>query len=125
MSADDRKPPGAHDGSPRGQAFVLVFAIAMPVLYAIGDIAALPLFTYHPATHQFDWGWVAARKDEGPAMYWYGWLGMSGLGASLLGALAAAIAPRAVCRWSMNLAWIVPVLLIPVMIYSLNYYWKW
>ena len=122
---NDPKTSALTDGSPRFQAFALVFAIAMPVLYAIGDIAALPLFTYHPATNQFEWGWAAARKDEGPAMYWYGWLGMSGLGAAFLGGLAAAIAPRAVCRVPMHLAWIVPVLLIPLMIYSLNYYWKW
>ena len=122
-SSEDRTDAPA-EGSPL-QTFALVFAIAMPVLYAIGDLAALPLFTYHPGTDRIDWGWTPARKDEGPAMYWYGWLAMAGLGSSILGGLAAWLAPRAMCRLSLHLAWIVPVILTPIMIHSLNYYWKW
>lgn len=115
----------ADAASPRFHAFALVFAMVMPILYAVGDLAALPLFTYHPASNQFDWGWVAARKDEGPAMYWYGWIAMSALGAAIAGACAALVAPRAVLRLPAHLAWLVPLILVPLMIHSLNYYWRW
>jgi hypothetical protein len=115
----------APEESPRVKAFVLVFAIAVPLLYAIGDIAGLPLFTYHPGTGQFEWGFGLPRKDEGPAMYWYGWVAMCTLGGGLLGGLAAWLAPRFTARLPMDLTWLVPVLLTPFMIYSLNYYWKW
>lgn len=125
MSATSENAAGAPPDASRLQAFTLVFAIAMPVLYAIGDLAALPLFTYHPGTDRIDWGWTPARKDEGPAMYWYGWLAMAGLGSTLLGGLAAWLAPRATCRLPMHLAWLVPLVLTPIMIQSLNYYWKW
>lgn len=117
--------PSAPVESPRFKAFALVFAIAVPLLYAIGDIASLPLFTYHPGADRFEWGFGPARKDEGPAMYWYGWMAMSALGGGLLGGLAAWLAPRFTARLSMHLAWLTPVLLTPFMIYSLNYYWKW
>lgn len=115
----------AAEAPPRAQAFTLVFGMAMPILYAIGDLAALPLFTYHPGTDRIDWGWAPPVKDQGPAMYWYGWLAMASLGSTLLGGLAAWMAPRAIARLPLHLAWIVPVLLTPVMLHSLNYYWKW
>ena len=110
---------------PRAMTFAVVFSIAMPVLYLIGDMAALPLFTYHPGPDRWEWGWGAARKDEGPAMYWYGWIAMSTIGASLLGALAALLPAKLAARLPLCLVWLVPVLLTPVLIYSLKYYWRW
>ena len=111
--------------SSRFKAFAMVFGIAMPVLYLIGDIASLPLFTYHPGTDRLEWGWGPARKDEGPAMYWYGWSAMSTAGAFLLGGLAALMPTKLTARLPLCLVWLVPVLLTPVLVYSLNYYWKW
>ena len=109
----------------RLKVFVMVFGIAMPVLYTLGDMAALPLFTYHPGTDRLEWGWGPARKDEGPAMYWYGWIAMSTLGAAVLGGLAAALPPKLTARLPLCLLWVVPVLLIPLLVYSLKYYWRW
>ena len=50
-----------------------MFAIATPVIYTICEMRNWPLFTYHPGTNRVDLFWAAAVKDEGPAMYWYGW----------------------------------------------------
>ena len=111
--------------SPRIKAFALVFAIVFPVVYVVCDMARLPLFTYHPGTGLFDWGWVKARRDEGPAMYWYGWLATSTLASALMGILAALLPQRQSEKIPLSLALIVPVLLIPVLIYSLKYYWRW
>jgi hypothetical protein len=111
--------------SDRFQCFALVFAIVFPVCYVVCDMARLPLFTYHPGTGLFDWGWVRPRRDEGPAMYWYGWLATSGLASAALGGLVSALPQRLSGKIPMALAWIVPLLLVPVLLYSLKYYWRW
>jgi hypothetical protein len=73
----------------------------------------------------FDLGFTRAKPDEGPAMYWYGWIATSALGALVLG-LVAALLPQNVGRKIPSaLAWIVPVVLLPVLIYSLKFYWRW
>ena len=53
--------------------FAIVFAIATPIIYVICEMRNWPLFTYHPGTNRVDLGWAAAVRDQGPAMYWYGW----------------------------------------------------
>ena len=111
--------------SPRFAAFAIVFGVAMSILYVVSDMAQLPLFTYHPGTDRFEWGYGPARRDEGPAMYWYGWIATSSIGASLLGALAALLPPRVGERIPPALAWLVPLALTPVLLYSLKYYWRW
>lgn len=121
MSAEPATPVTAS----RSGAFALVFGVVFGVLYVVCDMAALPLFTYHPGTDRFDWGFAPARRDEGPAMYWYGWLASSALGAALAGALAA-LAPAALRRrLPPALAWLVPLVLLPVLLYSLKFYWRW
>jgi hypothetical protein len=111
--------------SPRFKTFALVFAIVFPVLYLVSDVARLPLFTYHPGPDLFEWGWAKARRDEGPAMYWYGWLATSSIGASSLGLFACILPARLVQRLPLALAWIVPLLLTPWLVYSLKFYWRW
>ncbi len=105
--------------------FALVFGVCFAILYVICDMAALPLFTYHPGTDRIDAGFVRPRPDEGPAMYWYGWIASSALGAGLLGALAAALPQTLRDKIPLALAWVVPVVLLPVLLYSLKFYWRW
>jgi hypothetical protein len=88
-------------------------------------MAALPLFTYHPGTDRIDLGYAPARRDEGPAMYWYGWLASSSLGAAILSVLAALLPDKIRGKIPLALAWVVPVVLLPVLIYSLMFYWRW
>src|SRR4029077_10898430 len=54
--------------------FAIVFAIAAPVIYVVSEIANLPLFTYPPGTGRLELGWTPPRANEGPAMYWHGWI---------------------------------------------------
>ena len=110
---------------PRFGAFALVFGVSFAILYVICDMAALPLFTYHPGTDRIDWGYAPARRDEGPAMYWYGWLATSALGASLLGALAALLPENIRGKIPPALSWVAPIVLLPVLLYSLKFYWRW
>jgi len=109
----------------RSGAFALVFGICFAILYIVCDMAALPMFTYHPGPERIDFGFAPPRRDEGPAMYWYGWIANSALGASILGLLAAALPEKIRSKIPLALAWIVPVALLPVVIYSLRFYWRW
>jgi hypothetical protein len=115
----------AKAASSRFGTFALVFGISFAVLYVVCDMASLPMFTYHPGTERFDLGFAPPRRDEGPAMYWYGWIANSALGASILGLAAAALPEKIRGKIPFALAWIAPVVLLPVLIYSLKFYWRW
>ena len=111
--------------SSRFGAFALVFGVSFAVLYVVCDMTALPMFTYHPGTDRIDPGFAPPRRDEGPAMYWYGWIATSALGATALGALAALLPEKIRAAIPAALAWLVPVVLLPVLLYSLKFYWRW
>jgi hypothetical protein len=104
-------------------AFAIVFAIAAPLIYVASEIGGWPLFTYHPGTNRIDLGWAAARANEGPAMYWYGWLATTLVGSTLAG-LAAAYLPRNVtARIPLFPIWLLPLLALPILAYALMPFW--
>jgi hypothetical protein len=105
--------------------FALVFGIGFAILYVVCDMGSMPMFTYHPGPDRFDLGFTPPRRDEGPAMYWYGWIANSTLGASVVGLLAALLPEKLRGKIPLALAWIAPVVLLPVLIYSLKFYWRW
>ena len=111
--------------SAKFKTFAIVFSLTAPVVYVLCELFSLPLFTYHPATNRIDFGWAPGRSGEGPAMYWYGWIANSAVGASALGVLAALLPEKIRIRIPLALAWIAPVVLLPVLIYSLKFYWRW
>ena len=107
------------------KTFALVFAIATPIIYVACEMQNWPLFTYHPGTNRLNLGWAAAVRDEGPAMYWYGWTASTLLAAAVLGFLATLLPPSLTRRIPLSLVWIVPVAALPVLIYSLKFFWRW
>ncbi|MDB5598770.1 MAG: hypothetical protein JWN71_814 [Xanthobacteraceae bacterium] len=107
------------------RTFATVFAIATPLLYVVCDMQNLPLFTYHPGTDRVDFGWAPAVRDEGPAMYWYGWTASTLLGAAVLGLLATLLPANMMRRVPLALVWIVPLAMLPILIYSLKFFWRW
>jgi len=107
------------------RTFATVFAIATPIIYVVCEIVNLPLFTYHPGTDRLNLGWAPAVKDEGPAMYWYGWTVTTLLGAGILGLIAAKLPENAVRRIPLALVWIVPLAAVPILIYALRFFWRW
>lgn len=104
--------------------FAVVFAIATPIIYVLCDLNNWPLFTYHPAVGKLDLGMVAARKDEGPAMYWYGWTATTLLSSAVLGFLATLLPENVVKRIPLALTYVVPILAIPILLYSLRFFWR-
>ena len=121
IAAPETGPASSH----RRRIFALVFGVSFAILYVVCDLAALPMFTYHPGSDRIDLGFTRARPDEGPAMYWYGWIATSALGALILGLAAALLPEKLGGKIPLALAWIVPVALLPVLIYSLKFYWRW
>ena len=96
------------------------------MIYMICEMRNWPLFTYHPGTNRVDLFWAAAVKDEGPAMYWYGWTATTLIGAG--GARAArhdAAGKHDARKIPLSLIWIVPLAAIPVLIYALRFFWRW
>ena len=71
--------------------FAITFTVACAVLYTIATEINLPLVTYYPVIGQVDALWKPARS--GPAMYWYGWMLTSLIGATIF-AFFAIIVPE-------------------------------
>ena len=107
------------------RTFATVFAIATPIIYVTCEMANIPLFTYHPGTGTLNFGWAPAVKDEGPAMYWYGWIATTLLGAGALGLLAVKLPESATRRIPLALVWIAPLAAVPILIYALRFFWRW
>jgi hypothetical protein len=107
------------------KTFAVVFAIATPVIYVICEMQNWPLFTYHPATNRIDLGRAPAVRDQGPAMYWYGWTATTLIGAAVLGALVTLVPERLTRRIPLALVWIMPILAVPTLIYALRFFWRW
>ena len=109
--------------SEKFRTFVVVFAITGAALYVICDLAGLPLFTFHPATSRFEWGYTLPRRGEGPVMYWYGWTVTMLIGASIFGGLATLLPAAITRKIPLFLIWLVPILAIPLLVYSLMPFW--
>lgn len=71
--------------------FTIVFGIVYAAIYVVCTEVNLPLVTYHPVTGEL--GFLYQPPGRGPAMYWYGWMLTSLIGALVL-ALAATIIPE-------------------------------
>jgi hypothetical protein len=109
--------------SPAFKIFATVFGFGTAALYVVCDMMNWPLFTYHPGTNQVDLFHAPPRQGEGPAMYWYGWTATSMLAAAVLGVLATFLPEHVTRKIPLALVWIVPVLAIPLLFYSLMPFW--
>jgi hypothetical protein len=109
--------------SAKVRAFVVTFAAAGPILYLISIAWNLPLITYHPAIGRIELGWMPARSGEGPAMYWYGWTLTALLGTTTVSALTTLFPERVTRRIPLYLVWVLPLLIVPLLAYSLRAFW--
>jgi hypothetical protein len=99
LDMDERisRPGGAHaisttasraTTSSKFGTFAVAFGIAFAILYTLFERQNWPLFTYHPATGSLDFWMKQAPPEDGPPMFWYGWVVLSGLAAAILGWIA-------------------------------------
>ena len=103
-------------------AFAIVFAAAYAVLYVISIEYNLALFTYHPATEEF-YFLVKPASDQ-PAMFWYGWLATSALGALVVAGLVARLPEKFASHISSGWSWIVPLAVMLFFVYILRGYFR-
>jgi hypothetical protein len=109
--------------SARFRTFAVAFGIAVPVTYFLCEWFNLPLFTFHPATNRIEFWWAPARSGEGPTMYWYGWTMLSLLVGTAVG-LVATLLPESVTRKiPLSLIWLLPILALIPLAYSLMPFW--
>ena len=101
-----------------------VFSAVFAILYGVCDVGQWPLFSYYPVTGRLDLGWAPETADDGPAMYWYGWIASSLAGGTVAALTAMALPQRIRQLISLHIAWIIPVFMIPVMAYTLRTYWR-
>jgi len=129
MSTTTQVAPGARSAALASSAtfrtFAIVFAIATPVIYTVCDMMNWPLFTYHPGTNRVDLGWARAVPNEGPAMYWYGWTASTLLASAALGFLATLLPQNLTRRIPLALTWLLPIVVLPILVYSLKFFWRW
>jgi hypothetical protein len=109
--------------STRFRTFAVTFGIVGTVAYNVCLYFNWPLFTFHPATNRFAWGFEAARSGEGPNMTWYGWTATTLLVAAAIGYLATFLPERIARRISLTLLWLLPWLAIPLLIWDLRQWW--
>jgi hypothetical protein len=116
-------PPSSLAASSAFGKFATAFSISGPVVYCLIQYFNYPLFTFHPATDRIVWGYEAARSGEGPNMLWYGWSATTILIAAALGLIAMMLPDRIARKIPLSLVWILPILAIPYVIYSLMPWW--
>jgi hypothetical protein len=68
--------------------FAITFGIAFTLLYTVFEQLNWPFFTYHPAVGKVDFWMQRPRSGEGPPMYWFGWLALSGIGSVVVSSIA-------------------------------------
>jgi hypothetical protein len=119
--------PAARSASPASSSkfgtFAITFSIVGPVIYCLSQYFQWPLFTYHPATSRLVWGYEAARRGEGPNMLWYGWITTTVLAAAAIGLIVMLLPERITRRIPLFLVWLLPILAIPYVVYSLQQWW--
>jgi hypothetical protein len=105
------------------RTFVVVFSLTATVVYVLCDLLGLPLFTYHPATGRIEWGYALPRRNEGPVMYWYGWVVTTAIVSTVVAFLATLLPDGATRRIPLFILWLLPVLAVPIMFYTLMSFW--
>jgi hypothetical protein len=118
-----RAAPASLAASARFKTFALTFSTFGPVVYCACQFFNWPLFTYHPATNRLVWGYEGPRPGEGPNMLWYGWTASTILIAAAVGIVAMLLPEHITRKLPMALIWLLPILAIPYIAYSLMPWW--
>jgi hypothetical protein len=74
--------------------FAITFGIAFAILYTLFERQNWPLFTYHPAINRLDFWKYPGAAEDGPPMFWYGWVVLSAASAAVLGWIATMVSVR-------------------------------
>jgi len=93
---------------PRTAVFLaIVFTVVYALAYVIAVWKNYALFTYHPATGALGLG--VEKPQDGPAMYWFGWMATAGIAAIGACLIAWLVPERYAQRLGSGWSWIVPL----------------
>ncbi len=107
--------------APRPTAFLaMVFGVAYALAYVVAVWKNLALFTYHPIAGTLRFG--VEKPQDGPAMYWFGWMATAAIAALGACAIATLIPSRYASRAASAWAWAVPVGVLIFFAYLLRGY---
>jgi hypothetical protein len=109
--------------SARFKTFATVFSLCGPTVYCLCQFLNWPLVTFHPVTNRLVLGYEGPRPGEGPNMLWYGWTATALIVAAALGIIAMLLPERFTRKLPLNLIWVLPILAIPYIVYSLMPWW--
>ena len=122
-SAQARPAASSLASSTKFGTFALAFSISGPVIYCLCQFFNWPMFTLHPATNRVVWGYEGPRPGEGPNMLWYGWTATTIVVAALIGLVAIMLPEHVTKKVPTALIWLLPILAIPYIVYSLMPWW--
>jgi len=74
--------------------FAITFCIAFAILYTLFERQNWPLFTYHPAIDRWDFLRHPGIPEDGPPMFWYGWIVLAAASAAVFGWIATMVPAR-------------------------------
>lgn len=97
-----------------------VFTVVYAVVYVIAVWKNYALFTYHPLAGSVALG--VEKPQDGPAMYWYGWMATAAIGAVIACAIASVVPERMAKRFSAGWSWAVPIGVLIFFAYLLRGY---
>jgi hypothetical protein len=80
------------------KTFAVTFGIAFAIIYTLFERWNWPLFTYHPAVNRFDLFREVGIPEDGPPMFWYGWLALTGIAATIVAAVATTLSRQSLQR---------------------------
>lgn len=123
-TAQEAAPRSSLAASSKFRAFVTTFSITGPVVYCLVVFLKLPLVTYFPAIHRLVWGAADMHPGTGLNMLWYGFTLTTILISGGLGVIAMFLPERIIRKYPLALLWILPILAIPYVVYSLMFWWK-
>jgi hypothetical protein len=109
--------------SAKFKTFAIAFSTSGALIYCVTQFFNWPMFTFHPATNRLVWGYEGPRPGEGPNMLWYGWTATTLLVAAVVGIVAMMLPERVTRKVPLTLMWLLPILAIPYIVYSLMPWW--
>lgn len=124
VTGKEAAPRSSLAASSKFRAFATTFSITGPAVYCLVVFLKLPLVTYFPAIHRLDWGAADMHAGTGLNMLWYGFTLTTILVSGGLGVIAMFLPERIIRKYPLALLWILPILAIPYVVYSLMFWWR-
>jgi hypothetical protein len=98
----------------------IVFTTVYALAYMVSVWKNYALFTYHPVPGTLAFG--VEKPQDGPAMYWFGWMATAALAAGAASLVAWLVPERLAARVASAWAWAIPLGVLIFFAYLLRGY---